>query len=134
MLHCMHALEEAGKAFGTKKLQDLRELGMQGTANALCMQYLQLSVCNHCMHAQSKLYLDASAGFKLLKQFAQQHHICTSDFVVDCDNNPMSFLSLVGGDGTFLLDTGMSKVSVMELVHNGFLYPHETKAVSYCKT
>jgi len=27
----------------------------------------------------------------------------------------------------------MSKVSVMELVHNGFLYPHETKAVSYCK-
>ncbi|KAL0030536.1 hypothetical protein WJX79_002975 [Trebouxia sp. C0005] len=60
MLHCMHALEEAGKAFGTKKLQDLHELG---------------------------------------------------------------------GDGTFLLDTGMSKVSVMELVHNGFLYPRETKAV-----
>lgn len=28
MLHCMHALEEAGKAFGTKKLQDLTELGV----------------------------------------------------------------------------------------------------------
>ncbi len=38
MLHCMHALEEAGKAFGTKKLQDLHELGMRGPANALCLQ------------------------------------------------------------------------------------------------
>ena len=28
MLHCMHALEEAGKAFGTKKLQDLSQLGV----------------------------------------------------------------------------------------------------------
>lgn len=60
MLHSMQTLEEAGKAFGTKKLQDLSDLG---------------------------------------------------------------------GDGTFLLDTGMAKVSVMELVHNGFLYPRETKAV-----
>ncbi|KAL3155291.1 hypothetical protein ABBQ32_013075 [Trebouxia sp. C0010 RCD-2024] len=60
MLQCMHALEAAGKSFGAKKLQELPELG---------------------------------------------------------------------GDGTFLLDTGMAKVSVMELVHNGFLYPRETKAV-----
>ena len=37
---------------------------------------------------------------------------------------------LTGGDGTFLLDSGLAKVSVMELVHNGFLYPRETKAVS----
>lgn len=37
---------------------------------------------------------------------------------------------LTGGDGTFMLDSGLSKVSVMELVHNGFLYPRETKAVS----
>ena len=59
-----------------------------------------------------------------------QNHICTSDFIVDCDNDPTSFVPLSGGDGTFLLDTSMSKVSVMELVHNGFLYPHETKAVS----
>ena len=27
MLQCMHTLEEAGKAFGNKKLQDLSELG-----------------------------------------------------------------------------------------------------------
>lgn len=37
---------------------------------------------------------------------------------------------MAGGDGTFLLDSGLAKVSVMELVHNGFLYPRETKAVS----
>ncbi len=84
-------------------------------------------------HAQSKLCLDAPAGFILLKDFAQQHHICTNNFKIDCHDNPIPFVSFAGGDGTFLLDTGMSKVSVMELVHNGFLYPHETKAVSHCE-
>ncbi len=56
--------------------------------------------------------------------------VCTVVFVFASNHDPISFVSFAGGDGTFLLDTGMSKVSVMELVHNGFLYPHETKAVS----
>jgi len=57
MLQCMHTLEEAGKAFGTKKLQDLSELGklmkvrpdFTRLLSTLAMQYWQwsksISIC-----------------------------------------------------------------------------------------
>ena len=82
------------------------------------------------MHVQSGLCLEVFATFQWLKHFAYQNHVCTVDLIFASNHDPFSFVSLAGGDGTFLLETSMSKVSVMELVHNGFLYPHETKAVS----
>ena len=38
MLHSMQTLEEAGKAFGTKKLQDLSDLGKPASTHQKCNQ------------------------------------------------------------------------------------------------
>lgn len=66
-----------------------------------------------------------------LSELPELGNVCNCVFAeqeVQHESSPS--YAAVGGDGTFLLDSGLSKVSVMELVHNGFLYPRETKAVS----
>ena len=49
MLHSMQTLEAAGKAFGTKKLQDLSDLGKPASTHQKCNQSHSFCFRQHCI-------------------------------------------------------------------------------------